>query len=86
LTTAQKSQSQWLKFLLVNYYTQQTALKKKNFFHEYEKKYSQVQQINLQRLDKTWRRWLTPDQTGKLAGRPRFDSAKIFPIKQYINW
>jgi hypothetical protein len=59
------------------------ALKKKSFFHEY-KKYSQVQQINLQRLDKTWRRWLTPDQTRKLTGRPRFDSAKIFPIKQHI--
>jgi putative transposase len=69
---------------LVNYYTQQTALKKKTFFHEYKNIYSQVQQINLQRLDKTWRRWLTPDQTRKLTGRPRFDSAKIFPIKQHI--
>ncbi len=58
----------------------------KKFFPEYKNIYSQVQQINLQRLDKTWRRWLTPDQTGKLAGRPRFDSAKIFTIKQHINW
>ena len=70
----------------VNYYTQQTALKEKGFFPDYKNIYSQVQQINLQRLDKTWRRWLTPEQTGKLAGRPRFDSAKIFTIKQHINW
>jgi putative transposase len=70
---------------LVNYYTQQTALKE-FFFSDYKNIYSQVQQINLQRIDKTWRRWLTPDQTEKLAGRPRFDSAKIFTIKQHINW
>jgi putative transposase len=38
----------------------------------YKNIYSQVQQINLQRLDKNWQRWLTPDQTGKLARRPRF--------------
>jgi putative transposase len=56
---------------LVNYYTQQTALKEISF-PAYKNIYSQVQQINLQRLDKTWRRWLTPDQTGKLPGRPRF--------------
>jgi putative transposase len=54
----------------VNYYTQQTALKEKNL--ENKNIYSEVQQINLQRLDKTWWRWLTPDQTGKRAGRPRF--------------
>ena len=70
---------------LVNYYTQQTALKE-FFFSDYKNIYSQVQQINLQRIDKTWRCWLTPDQTGKFAGRPRFDSAKIFTIKQHINW
>jgi putative transposase len=70
---------------LVNYYTQQTALKE-FFFSDYKNIYSQVQQINLQRLDKTWRRCPTPDETGKLAGRPRFDSAKIFTIKQHINW
>ena len=69
---------------LVNYYTQQIALK--DFFPAYKNIYSQVQQINLQRLDKTWRSWLAPDQTGKLAGRPRFDSANIFTIKQHINW
>ncbi len=71
---------------LVNYYTQQTALKEKDFFPDYKNIYSQVQQINLQRLDKTWRGWLKPNQTGTLAGRPRFDSAKIFTIKQHINW
>jgi hypothetical protein len=38
----------------------------KNFFPEYKNIYSQVQQINLQRLDKTWRRWLTPEKTGNL--------------------
>lgn len=54
----------------VNYYTQQTALKEKN--PENKNIYSEVQQINLQRLDKTSWRWLTPDQTGKRAGRPRF--------------
>ena len=69
----------------VNYSTQQTALKE-YFFPDYKNIYSQVQQINLQRLDKTWRRLLTPEQTGKLAGRPRFDSANIFTIKQHINW
>jgi len=56
---------------LVNYYTQQTALKEKKI-PDYKNIYFQVQQINLQRLDKTWPRWLTPDQTGKLVGRPRF--------------
>ena len=70
----------------INYYTQQTALKEIFFFPDYKNIYSQVQQINLQRLDKTSRRWLTLDQTGKMAGRPRFDSAKIFTIKQHINW
>jgi len=39
----------------VNYSTQQTALKE-YFFPDYKNIYSQVQQINLQRLDKTWRR------------------------------
>jgi putative transposase len=70
---------------LVNYYTQQKTLKEK-IFSAYQNIYSQVQQINLQRLDKTWGRWLKPYQTGKLAGRLRFESAKIFTIKQHINW
>ncbi len=52
---------------LVNYYTQQTALKEKGFFPDYKNIYFQVQRINLQRLDKTWRRCLTPEQTGNLV-------------------
>jgi putative transposase len=57
----------------VNYYTQQSALKEtKKIFHEYKDIYAEVQQINIQRLEKAWWRWLTPDQTLKRAGRPRF--------------
>ena len=56
-----------------NYYFQQSALKEtKQLFPEYKEIYSEVQQINLQRLDKTWKRWLIPDKTGKRFGRPRF--------------
>ena len=51
---------------LVNYYTQQTALKEKSFLPEYKNIYSQVPQINLQRLDKTWRCWLTPTKPENL--------------------
>jgi len=58
---------------LVNYFSQQSALKEtKKLFPDYKDIYSEVQQINLQRLDKSWWRWLTPDKTGKRAGRPRF--------------
>ncbi len=28
--------------------------------------------MNLQRLDKAWKRWLIPDKTGKRGGRPKF--------------
>ncbi|NET78152.1 transposase [Okeania sp. SIO1F9] len=56
-----------------DYYFQQSALKQtKILFPEYKDIYSEVQQINLQRLDKAWKRWLVPDQTGKRFGRPRF--------------
>jgi putative transposase len=56
-----------------NYYTQQSALKEtKKIFPEYKYIYSEVQQINIQRLEKAWWRWLTPDKTLKRAGRPRF--------------
>ncbi|WP_366517232.1 transposase [Microcoleus sp. PH2017_18_LLB_O_A] len=56
-----------------NYYTQQSALKEtKKIFPEYKDIYSEVQQINIQRLEKAWWRWLTPDKTLKRAGRPRF--------------
>src|SRR5919199_1219120 len=57
----------------VDYYTQQAALKEtKQLFPEYKKIYSEVQQLNLQRLDKAWKRWLIPDKTGNRGGRPRF--------------
>ncbi|MEB3340457.1 transposase [Okeania sp.] len=56
-----------------DYYFQQSALKEtKQLFPEYKEIYSEVQQINLQRLDKAWKRWLIPDKTGKRFGRPRF--------------
>jgi len=57
----------------VDYYTQQAALKEtKQLFPEYKEIYSEVQQLNLQRLDKAWKRWLIPDKTGNRGGRPRF--------------
>lgn len=58
-----------------DYYFQQSALKEtKQLFPDYKEIYSEVQQINLQRLDKAWKRWLVPDKTGKRGGRPRFKS------------
>ena len=60
----------------VNYYTQQAALKEtKILFPEYKEIYSEVQQINLQRLDKAWKRWMIPDKSGKRGGRPKFKKA-----------
>jgi putative transposase len=57
----------------VTYYTQQSALKEtKLLFPEYKNIYSEVQQGNLQRLDKAWQKWLIPDATGKRGGRPKF--------------
>jgi putative transposase len=57
----------------VDYYTQQAALKEtKQLFPEDKEIYSEVQQLNLQRLDKAWKRWLIPDKTGNRGGRPRF--------------
>ncbi len=57
----------------VDYYSQQSALKEtKKLFPEYGGIYSEVQQMNLQRLDKSWKRWLIPDKTGKRGGRPKF--------------
>src|SRR5919202_165669 len=57
----------------VDYYSQQSALKEtKKLFPEYANIYSEVQQMNLQRLDKAWKRWLVPLQTGKRGGRPKF--------------
>ncbi len=57
----------------VDYYTQQSALKEtKILFPEYKDIWAESQQVNLQRLKKTWERWLIPDRTGKWGGRPRF--------------
>ena len=57
----------------VDYYFQQSALKEtKKLFPEYASIYSEVQQMNLQRLDKAWKRWLAPDKTGNRGGRPKF--------------
>ena len=57
----------------VDYYTQQSALKEtKQLFPDYKDIYSEVQQLNLQRLDKAWKRWLFPDKSGNRGGRPRF--------------
>jgi len=57
----------------VDYYYQQSGLKEtKQLFPAYVDIYSEVQQMNLQRLDKAWKRWLFPDKTGKRGGCPRF--------------
>lgn len=57
----------------VDYYTQQSALKEtKQLFPEYKNIWSESQQVNLQRLNKAWERWLFPDKSGKRGGRPRF--------------
>lgn len=57
----------------VDYYTQQSALKEtKQLFPEYKHLYTEVQQVNLQRLDKAWTRWMVPDAAGKRGGKPRF--------------
>jgi putative transposase len=50
----------------VDYYTQSSELKQtKELFPEYKHIYADCQQQNLRRLDKAWKRWLTPDKTGK---------------------
>ncbi|NES80812.1 MAG: transposase [Moorea sp. SIO2B7] len=60
----------------VNYYSQQSDLKQtKILFPDYKDIYCEVQQINIQRLDKAWKRWLVPDKKGKRGGRPRFKKA-----------
>jgi putative transposase len=57
----------------VNYYTQQSDLKQtKVLFPEYRQIWAESQQVNLQRLNKAWERWLIPDASGKRGGRPRF--------------
>ncbi|PPT08257.1 Mobile element protein [Geitlerinema sp. FC II] len=48
----------------VNYYTQQSALKQtKQLFPDYKNIWAEAQQVNLQRLNKAWERWLVPDKT-----------------------
>lgn len=60
----------------VNYYSQQAALKEtKIIFPDYKEIYSEVQQINLQRLEKAWKRWRVPDKKGNRGGRPKFKKA-----------
>lgn len=57
----------------VDYYTQQPALKEtKRLFPAYKDIWAESQQVNLQRLDKAWKRWMVPDASGKRGGRPRF--------------
>lgn len=57
----------------VNYYTQQADLKQtKELFPEYKSIWAESQQVNLQRLNKSWERWLFPDKSGKRGGRPKF--------------
>ncbi|MEH1817322.1 MAG: transposase [Nostoc sp.] len=56
-----------------DYYTQASDLKRtKELFPDYKNIYADCQQQNLLRLDKAWKRWLTPDKKGKRGGRPRF--------------
>lgn len=60
----------------VNYYTQQSDLKQtKVLFPDYKNIWSESQQVNLQRLNKAWERWLFPDKSGKRGGRPKFKKA-----------
>ncbi len=56
-----------------NYNFQAGLLKQtKELFPEYKDIYTDVQQQNLKRLDKTWDRWIKPDKSGKRGGRPKF--------------
>ncbi len=60
-----------------DYHFQSGELKQtKKLFPEYKEIYFEVQQNNLRRLDKSWQRWLVPDQTGKRFGRPRFKKSR----------
>jgi putative transposase len=57
----------------VDYYTQQSDLKQtKILFPDYKNIWSESQQVNLQRLNKAWERWLFLDKSGKRGGRPKF--------------
>lgn len=67
----------------VDYYTQQSALKEtKQLFPDYKNIWSESQQVNLQRLNKAWERWLFPDKSGKRGGRPRFK--KVGELRSFV--
>ncbi|MGL5061088.1 MAG: RNA-guided endonuclease InsQ/TnpB family protein [Microcoleus sp.] len=67
----------------VNYYTQQSDLKQtKVLFPDYKNIWSESQQINLQRLNKAWERWLFPDKSGKRGGRPKFK--KVGELRSFV--
>lgn len=67
----------------VDYYTQQSDLKQtKVLFPEYKNIWAESQQVNLQRLNKAWERWLFPDKTGKRGGRPRFK--KVGELRSFV--
>ncbi|NES77371.1 MULTISPECIES: hypothetical protein [unclassified Okeania] len=50
----------------------QHSYRQNSYFLTTKKYPYEVQQINLQRLDKAWKRWLIPGKAGKRGGRPRF--------------
>jgi putative transposase len=76
----------------VNYYTQQSDLKPtKELFPEYKNIWAESQQVNLQRLNKAWERWLFPDKSGfdlsahpkgKRGGRPKFK--KVGELRSFV--
>ncbi|MEQ8382660.1 MAG: transposase [Coleofasciculus sp. A1-SPW-01] len=67
----------------VNYYTQQSDLKQtKVLFPDYKNIWAESQQVNLQRLNKAWERWLFPDKSGKRGGRPKFK--KVGELRSFV--
>ncbi len=67
----------------VDYYTQQSDLKQtKVLFPDYKNIWSESQQVNLQRLNKAWERWLFPDKSGKRGGRPKFK--KVGELRSFL--
>lgn len=67
----------------VDYYIQQDALKEtKRLFPEYKNIWAESQQVNLQRLDKAWKRWIQSDASGKRGGRPRFK--KVGELRSFV--
>ncbi|WP_287324966.1 hypothetical protein [Okeania sp. SIO1F9] len=53
-------------------FSNQHSYRQNSYFLTTKKYPYEVQQINLQRLDKAWKRWLIPGKAGKRGGRPRF--------------